>query len=402
MFRKNILRILAFLLILTLFACTPNENTDNSKPDNSNAVSDASQTTVSEQSDESDESKETSAEINEAVEYAESLISRMTLEEKVGQLFFVRLRKDQAIEDINTYHTAGFIMYAVDFQDETKDSIIQLIASYQEESEIPLLIGVDEEGGTVNRVSRYTAFRDEPFKSPQDLYKAGGLDLIKSDTIEKAGLLLDLGINVNLAPVCDVSADPDDFIYKRAFGKDASRTAEYINTVVTEMVNAGIGGVLKHFPGYGNNEDTHTGIAIDNRDYQTFVDSDFIPFIAGIEAGCNAVMISHNIVNCMDDEYPASLSKKVIDILRNDLGFDGVVMCDDLGMDAIKLYTGDNEAAVLAIQAGNDLLLGNSFVHQIPAVIEAVENNEISVERIEESVLRVLLWKISLGIIQVG
>ena len=103
----------------------------------------------------------------------------------------------------------------------------------------------------------------------------------------------------------------------------------------------------------------------------------------------------------MDGDKPASLSEKVIGILRNDLGFDGVVMCDDLGMDAIKKYTGDNNAAVLAVMAGNDMLLGSNFVTYIPAVIKAVEDGVIPVERIDEAVLRVLKWKISLGLIKI-
>jgi beta-N-acetylhexosaminidase len=306
-----------------------------------------------------------------------------------------------AIDDINTYHVGGFIMYAIDFENEDKASVTALIAGFQAASKLPLLIGVDEEGGTVTRVSRYSAFRDSKFLSPQELYNSGGFEQIKSDTIEKSRLLLGLGINVNLAPVADVSTNPTDFIYQRSLGKDAHQTAEYVKIVVTVMKNENIGSVIKHFPGYGNNEDTHTGIAIDERDYNTFVNSDFIPFTAGIENGTGAVMISHNVVKCMDGDKPASLSEKVIGILRNDLGFDGVVMCDDLGMDAIKKYTGDNNAAVLAVMAGNDMLLGSNFVTYIPAVIKAVEDGVIPVERIDEAVLRVLKWKISLGLIKI-
>ncbi len=274
------------------------------------------------------------------------------------------------------------------------------ITGYQEESKLPLLIGVDEEGGTVNRVSRYPAFRAVPFKSPGDLYKEGGFDLIISDTIEKAKLLKSLGINVNLAPVCDVSTDSKDFIYNRAFGKDAGQTAEYVRTVVNQMNLQGIGSTLKHFPGYGNNVDTHTGIAIDERSYETFEKSDFLPFEAGIESGAGSILVAHNIVKSMDKNYPASLSKKVHAILRNDLGFKGVIMTDDLSMDAIKEYTGDEEAAVQAIIAGNDLVVATDYSVQIPAVITAVKNGTITEDRIDESVIRVLTWKLDLGIIK--
>lgn len=331
---------------------------------------------------------------------AKDLLQNMSLEEKVGQLFFVRLRKAQALEDIRTYHLGGYILFGDDFKEETKSSIKELTTSYQSASKIPMLIGVDEEGGTVNRISKYLAFRAVPFKSPRDLLKEGGMDLIKSDTLEKSKLLLSLGINVNLAPVCDVSTNPSDFIYSRAFGDDAAKTSDYVTSVVNVMNKEKIGSTLKHFPGYGSNVDTHTGIATDERKYDSFVKSDFLPFKAGVEAGAGSILVSHNIVTSMDKAYPASLSKKVHEILRKELGFTGVVMTDDLSMDAITKYTGDSKSAVLAIEAGNDLLVATNFAEQIPAVIDAVKNKTISINRIDDSVLRVLKWKLSLGLIQ--
>lgn len=324
----------------------------------------------------------------------------MNLSEKIGQLFFVRLRKSQAIEDIKNYKLGGYILFGEDFKDETKSSILELTTGYQSASAIPMFIGVDEEGGTVNRISKYPAFRITPFKSPMDLYNEGGFDLVRSDTLEKATLLLSLGINVNLAPVCDVSTNPKDFIYPRSFGKSAEDTSSYVKNVVDVMKKNKIGSTLKHFPGYGNNVDTHTGIAIDNRVFNTFETSDFLPFEAGIEAGADSILVSHNIVTCIDKDHPASLSPKVHELLRNYLGFTGVIMTDDLSMDAIKEYTGDNEAAVQALIAGNDLLIATNFEQQIPAVIAAVKDGTLSESRIDESVLRVLSWKYSLGILK--
>lgn len=331
---------------------------------------------------------------------AKALLSKMKLTEKVGQLFFVRLRKDKGLEDIKNYLVGGYILFGDDFKNETKSSIRQLTASYQSASAIPMLIGVDEEGGTVNRISKYPAFRAVPFYSPMDLYKEGGLDLVRSDTLEKTNLLLSLGINVNLAPVCDVSTDPKDFIYSRSFGRPAKDTSVYVQNVVEVMKKNKLGSTLKHFPGYGNNVDTHTGIAIDKRDYDTFVTSDFLPFEAGIQAGADSILVSHNIVTSIDKKYPASLSRKLHTILRKDLNFNGVIMTDDLSMDAIKEYTGDEEAAVQAILAGNDLLIATNFEQQIPAVISAIEDGTIREDRIDEAVLRVLLWKFHLGILK--
>ena len=166
------------------------------------------------------------------------------------------------------------------------------------------------------------------------------------------------------------------------------------------MKQEGIGSVLKHFPGYGNNSDTHTGIAHDERSFDTFSDSDFIPFQAGIDAGADMVLVSHNIVSCMDSEKPASLSPTVHDILRNRLGFDGVIMTDDLSMDGIRDFTDDQQAAVMAVLAGNDLICCTDYQTQIPAVIEAAASGEISEQMIDEAVMRILKMKQSLGLLE--
>lgn len=330
---------------------------------------------------------------------AKEILEAMSLEEKVGQLFFVRCNNDTAVNDISTYHLGGMILFSENFEDKTKNEVIETISEYQSITKIPLLIGVDEEGGTVNRISKFSTFRAVPFKSPQELYKLGGFDLIISDTIEKADLLLSLGVNVNLAPVCDISTNPNNFIYNRSFGKKAKETSEYVRTVVSTMNSQEIGSTLKHFPGYGNNVDTHTEIAIDQRSLDTFMNNDFLPFEAGIDAGTGSILVSHTIVTCLDTKHPASLSPAVHNILRNDLSFQGVIMTDDLSMDAIKQYTNEETAGVLAVIAGNDLIIASDFNVQIPAVINAVKNHKIKEERINESVMRILLWKLSLGIL---
>lgn len=326
------------------------------------------------------------------------MLDSMSVEEKVGQMFMVRVPKENADKRVSEYHLGGYIMFGRDFDNKTKEEVINNIASWQEASDIPMLIGVDEEGGTVNRISTNTEFRSEPFKSSQELYAEGGFDLIYEDTITKANFLKELGINVNFAPVVDVSTNPDDYIYKRSFGKNANLTSEYAEVVVRAMKESNIASVLKHFPGYGNNTDTHTGIAIDNRTLETFKENDFLPFEAGIKAGANIVLVSHNIVTNMDSNNPASLSTRVHEILRNDLGFAEVIITDDLYMDAIsKNY--DSSVAVLAILAGNDLICTTGFESQIPEVIAAVEDGTISIDRINESVRRILELKLELNLI---
>ncbi len=329
------------------------------------------------------------------------LISSMTLEEKVGQLFFVRCPADSAAEDVSTYHLGGYILFGRDTKDRTANELIQTIQHYQDAAAIPLLMGVDEEGGTVVRVSSNPHLRSEKFASPQRLYALGGMDRILADTREKNVLLRALGFNVNLAPVADVSTDPGDFIYDRAFGQDAAATSDYVSAVTGQMRADGMGSVLKHFPGYGDNADTHTGIAVDDRPYEDFVNSDFLPFLAGMAAGGDtaAVLVSHNIVECMDPDLPASLSPQVHRILRQDLGFDGVVMTDDLAMDAVGAYAGDGAVAVMALQAGNDMVVTTDYRSQIPKVLEAVENGSLEEAAIDAACRRVLRWKQALGLL---
>ena len=336
------------------------------------------------------------------VDPLEKLLGSMTLEEKVGQLFFVRCPAENAAEDVQTYHLGGYILFGRDTKDKTANELIQAIQSYQDNASIPLLIGVDEEGGTVVRVSSNPCLRSSKFQSPQKLFASGGMARVAADAREKDVLLKALGFNVNLAPVADVSTNSSDFIYPRAFGQDAAATADYVSAVTAQMAADGMGSVLKHFPGYGDNADTHTGIAVDERPYEDFVNSDFLPFSAGFESGrgTTAVLVSHNIVECMDGELPASLSPNVHRVLREELDFDGVVMTDDLAMEAVSAYAGDGAVAVMALEAGNDLVLTTDYRTQIPKVIGAVENGTLSEEAINAACLRVLRWKQALGLLE--
>ena len=324
----------------------------------------------------------------------------MTLEEKVGQMFIARCPSVDAPIYAQRYNLGGYILFGQDFKNSDPDTFRETVKAYQESVKIPMFIAVDEEGGIVTRASRYPQFRSSPFPSPQKLFKEGGIDAVREDAREKSEFLLDLGINLNFAPVCDISQSPDDFMYERSIALDADGTSEYVKTLVNEMKKARIGSVLKHFPGYGNNSDTHTGIAIDKRPMEVFETSDFLPFKAGIERGAGIVLVSHNIVECMDKDMPASLSPKVINILRENLSFDGLIITDDLVMDAIGLYTDKENAAVQAVIAGNDLLCCTDFTEQIPAFIKAVKGGTISEERIDKSVKRILEYKLELGIIE--
>lgn len=353
----------------------------------------------------------------------QALLEDMTLEEKTGQLFFVRVPAENALEDIMTYHLGGYLLFGRDTQDKTANDLIQTIASWQAEAVehgtgVPLLIGVDEEGGSVVRVSSNPKLRSKKFSSPRKLWGEGsdeeGLYAVIEETQEKSILLKALGFNVNLNPVADVSTNPGDFIYDRTIGKDAAYAAEYVRNIVVQQSRHNLGSVLKHFPGYGNNKDTHTGVAVDDRPMETFLEQDFLPFQAGIEAKWTfrpssgkgllrpAVLVSHNIVNCMDPDLPASLSPEVHRILREDLGFDGVVMTDDLAMEAVARYAADGAVAVMSLQAGNDLVVTTDYRTQIPRVIQAVKDGALEESVIDAACLRVLRWKLELGLLELS
>ena len=331
----------------------------------------------------------------------EAILQNMTLPEKVGQLFFVRCPAQSAIEDISIYHLGGYVLFGRDTKDKTAGELIETIASYQSAASIPLLIGVDEEGGTVVRVSSNPNLRSSRFRSPQKVFAAGGMEGIVADTAEKDRLLKAMGFNVNLAPVADLSTNPADFIYDRSFGQDAAATAEYIAAVTAQMRTDTVGSALKHFPGYGSNVDTHTGIARDSRPLSQFMEEDFLPFRAGIEGGGNtaSILVSHNIMECVDADLPASLSPAVHALIRDELGFDGVIMTDDLAMDAVAAYAKDGSSAVMALQAGNDLIITGDYPTQIPKVIAAVQQGLISREAIDSACRNVLQWKQALGLI---
>lgn len=344
--------------------------------------------------------EETNDIFNEYYNDAAKLMSDMTLEEKVGQLFLVRYDTSTAGKQITNYYAGGFVLFAKDFQNHTKVTIKKEIDGKQGHSKIPLALAVDEEGGYVTRVSRFPAFRSERFKSNRVLFETGGYELVESSEKEKAELLLSLGLNLNLAPVADVSTDSNDYINIRTFGRDARETSTFISNIVTYNNKYGISSCLKHFPGYGNNVDTHNGIAIDNRSYESFVNNDFLPFKSGIEAGVPTILVSHNIVNSMDSKYPASLSKKVIDELRNTLGFSGVVITDDLAMGAVAKFVDGNTAATLAINAGNDMIITSSFETMYNEVLNNVKSGIIKEETIDKAVKRILAWKYAYKIIK--
>ncbi len=326
------------------------------------------------------------------------ILDTMTVEEKVGQLFLARCNDATAIRDIERYHLGGFVLFAQDTRNETPASLLKKIEGYQAASQIPLLIAVDEEGGTVTRISTYKAFRPSKFPSPRDAFAQGGMEGALKIEEEKAQLLSSLGINVNLGPVCDVTLNPKAFMYKRSLGQDPQTTGSFVAQTVAIASRYGVGSCLKHFPGYGENTDTHVGIAVDDRSLESLENNDLVPFRYGIEAGCGAIMVSHTYINALDPKYPATLSPVVHAYLRENMGFEGVIVTDDLVMQAITDTYGAGDAAVLAVLAGNDLLCSTEYAKQYKAVLNAVSDGRIPMETLDAAVYRVLRWKMNLDL----
>ena len=320
---------------------------------------------------------------------AKKLTNSLSLDEKINQLLLVRFQ-DNANKVLDKYQLSGFVFFAKDFENKTEEEVKTMIKELQAKSKIPLLIAVDEEGGEVNRVSLNKNLVKTPFKSSQVLYKKGGLDLIKEDTINKSKILASLGINLNLAPVVDISENPNDYMYKRTIGQNYKITAEYAKTVIEASKKSSVSYTLKHFPGYGKNVDTHTSSSIDNRELKDLQQKDLIPFQKGIEKGAEAVLISHNILNKIDDKNPASLSSKIHDILRNDLKFTGIIITDALDMDALNNI--DN-IYIKAINAGNNILITTDYKTSFNEIKQAINNNLITADKITNLATEVIAWK---------
>lgn len=332
---------------------------------------------------------------------AQKILQTMTWKEKIAQMFVVAVPSKDAEKIQKKYQFGGYVFFESDFSGSTPKKTRAKIKKIQKASKIKMLIAVDEEGGKVNRVSKLTAFRKKPFESPQTIYKKKGWNGIRKDTTDKAKFLKNLGINTNFAPVADTPYKSSDFIYKRRFSTNAASVSKYIKTVVTEMKKNNLVSTLKHFPGYGGNGDTHTLMITDRRSKKTFTSRDLKPFSAGIRAGCDMIMVSHNIVNCFDRSAPASLSKKVHKYLRNQMNFNGVIITDELSMTGAAAFAGSSsKAAVKAIQAGNDMICTTQYKEQFDAVYKAFKDGKISKSQINESVKRILIMKLDRGIIK--
>ncbi|MFJ3433522.1 glycoside hydrolase family 3 protein [Streptomyces cyaneofuscatus] len=352
------------------------------------------------------------------------IIAGMSLEEKVGQLFVMRVYghsatdPDQADIDANlkeigvrtaaelvsTYHVGGIIYFAWAHNTRDPHQIAALSNGIQqaalgERSRVPLLISTDQEHGIVCRVGEPATLLPGAMA-----LGAGGS---RSDTRRAAWIagaeLAALGINQNYAPDADVNVNPaNPVIGVRSFGSDPESVAELVAAQVKGYQGAGVAATAKHFPGHGDTStDSHTGLPVIEHTRQEWEELDAPPFRAAIRARIDSIMTAHIVVPALDpSEDPATLSRPILTgILREELGYDGVVVTDSLGMEGVRTKYGDDRVPVLALLAGVDQLLNPPNLSVAwNAVLEAVRGGEISTARIEESVLRILRLKSKLGL----
>ncbi len=321
-------------------------------------------------------------------------LKEMSLDEKISQILLVRY-PDNGVSVLKNKQFGGYVFFAKDFENKNKSEVKDMMNSLQAVSKIPILTATDEEGGKVVRVSSNPLLASTPFKSSRELYLAGGFEAIKEDTINKSNLLYDLGINVNLAPVVDVSLNPDDYMYSRSLGENTEVTSKYAEEVIKASKGYGVSYVLKHFPGYGNNKDTHGGSVTDNRSYEEILKNDIPPFKSGINEGAEAVLVSHNIVKSIDENNPASLSTNVHNLLRNELDFTGIIITDDLAMGATANIP---DATVKAVLAGNDLIITTDYDASINSIKSAINDKTIDESLIDKLAFRVIAWKYYKGL----
>lgn len=339
---------------------------------------------------------------------AEELLSGMTLREKLCQLMIVRpevLTGESPVTAagettrlaLETYPVGGLI-YSVDNL-VTQEQTREMITNTQSYSKLPLFISADEEGGNVGRlmyklgttwVNSMYSYKDEGADTAYANAKTIGTDMVSCL------------FNTDFAPVADVWTNPENTVIgDRAYSDDFEQAAELVASAVRGFTDAGVICCLKHFPGHGDTStDTHEGTAVVSKSLDELRAGEFLPFVSGIEAGADMVMIGHITVTSVDPE-PATISKAIItDVLRGELGWDGVVISDSLDMGALAGYD-NGEVCVKFLEAGGDILLGIPDIETALTALEAaVTDGRLTESRIDESVQRVLELKISHGIIE--
>jgi len=382
---KNILAVIMIIIMLLMVGCTVKQVNY-----------------IEEDTTDKDEIiKSNNKEKEDSIDIIKLQIEEMTLEEKIGQLVLVGMEgyevNDNIKELIKSYHVGGVILYGKNVEDSIQLlSLINSLKDNNSSNKAPLFISVDEEGGSVSRnpneVKKLPAARSIGMTEDNALAFESGKLL--GQTVKA------FGYNMNFAPVLDIDSNPlNPVIGNRSFGQTVDIVSSMGIEALKGIKSEGVIPVIKHFPGHGDTTvDSHIGLPVINHDLKRLNDFEIVPFKDAIDNGADVVMVAHILLSKIDTEYPASMSTMVIgDILRDNLGFDGVVITDDMTMGAITKNYKIGDAALKSLVAGVDILLVghnyNSQLEVINAIKDGVDSGIISINRIDKSVYRILKLK---------
>lgn len=353
------------------------------------------------------------------VSKAQERLGGMTLEEKVGQLFIIRPESlqdpgaDQAgvtapgahlAEALKAYPVGGIALFGQNIV--TPEQLTSFIDEVQRQSETPLFIAVDEEGGSVARIANSKNFTvPQRYRSMREIGATGEPDEAKKVGATIGAYLKQYGFNLDFAPVADVFTNPNNTVIgNRAFGSDPDLVARMVAAEISGLHEAGVMSCAKHYPGHGDTRgDTHEGFVSIEKTWEELLRCELIPFVKAIEAQTDMVMVSHIVAaNITGGNLPSSLSNEMVEErLRGGLGFKGVVITDAMEMGAISQEYSSSESAVRAISAGVDIvLMPENFAEAYEGVLGAVKDGTISEKRIDESVLRILELKSKYGLLE--
>jgi beta-N-acetylhexosaminidase len=339
--------------------------------------------------------------------YIHALVQNMTLDQKLGQMMLVQFVGPTYGLEISTmisqYNIGAVLLYSANDNIVSKPQLKGLISQMQSNSSIPLIVSIDQEGGTVDRLISL----DGPRPSAASIGATGNPANAEAEGERDARDLASYGFNLNLAPVVDVTNVYNPQMYLRTFGTNATLVTQMAGAYLQGLQKSGkVLGTLKHFPGLGDvSADPHNAVPHLTRSLSQLEAIDWAPYRSLLAQGnVHAIMVTHEIVSAVDSTTPSSLSYKLVTgILRNQLGFQGVVITDSLMMEGIAAYYNPAQAAVLAIEAGDDLLMGasslNDVVDMIYGIKQALNSGQISEQRIDQSVARILLLKYQMGLI---
>lgn len=349
--------------------------------------------------------EETQEQLSPLDEIVNAQIETMPIEDKVAGLFVItpealtgtdQVTKagDTTKEKLTQYAVGGLVYFKQNIS--SGDQLKEMISNTDSYSKYPLFIAADEEGGSVSRLA--AAGLAENVGTMKEIGASGNPDNAKTAGSSIASYLTEYGFNLDFAPIADVVTEGNTSIGDRSFGTNAGDVATYVAKSVEGLQEGGVSACLKHFPGLGSvDEDSHEGMVVSEKTLEDFETTDFLSFQAGIDAGADFVMVGHlSVPGITGDNTPCTLSEKMItEVLRGQMGFDGVVITDSMAMSAITDYYTADEAAVKALQAGADMILmPEDFETAYQGVLDAVNNGTLTEDRINESLVRIYRVKL--------